>query len=143
MTEQQTMNFETKDEFMKYYNEHKEEMDKLKTVDLNKRYKIKDSKVSRTKNVLTFKPIVVKPTPIKKDDATHSIRKNNARQEQADKNINKTVDKEIKFYDNMILLHQKQIETYKQIKNKLMCQYDVSSKEASKSSNNSKSDSSE
>lgn len=129
MTEQQIMNFETKDEFMKYYNEHKEEMDKLKTVDLNKRYKIKDSKVSRTKNVLTFKPIVVKPTPIKKDES--------------DKNINKSVDKEIKFYDNMILLHQKQIETYKQIKNKLMCQYDTSSKEASKSSNNSKSDSSE
>ena len=127
MTEEQIMNFETKDEFMKYYNEHKEEIDKLKTNDLNKKYKIKDNKISKTKNVISVKSITVKPTPIKKDDEPNN-------------NISKNVDKEIKFYDNMILLHQKQIETYKQLKNKLMCQYETSSKEASKSSKSSESD---
>ena len=124
---EQIMNFETKDEFMKYYEEHKEELDKLKTVDLNKRYKIKDNKVSRNKNVIVIKPIVIKPTPIKKEES---------------KNINKAVDKELKFYDNMILLHQKQIETYRQLKNKLLCEYEVSSKE-SKDSKVSKSSESE
>ena len=126
MSSCEIMNFESKDEFMKYYNEHKEEIDKLKTNDLNKKYKIKDNKISKTKNVISVKPITVKPTPVKK--------------EEPNKNISKHVDKEIKFYDNMILLHQKQIETYKQLKNKLMCQYETSSKEASKSSKSSESE---
>lgn len=125
MTEEQIMNFETKDEFMKYYDENKEELDKLKTVDLNKKYKIKDCKISKTKNVISLKPITVKPTPKHNEDIN--------------KNINKQVDKEIKFYDNMILLHQKQIETYKQLINKLMCQYETSSKESSESKTKSKS----
>ena len=73
MTEEQIMNFETKDEFMKYYNEHKEEIDKLKTNDLNKKYKIKDNKISKTKNVISVKPITVKPTPIKHQEPNKNI----------------------------------------------------------------------
>ncbi len=42
--------FENKDEFMKYYEQHKEEIDKLTTKQLNSVYKIESCKIARNKN---------------------------------------------------------------------------------------------
>ena len=40
-------NFDTLDEFQNYYNLHKDEIDKLSTVKLNRMFKIKDHKITR------------------------------------------------------------------------------------------------
>jgi hypothetical protein len=43
----ETISFETDKEFNEYYNNHKEEMDKLTTYQLNKTYKIKDLHIAK------------------------------------------------------------------------------------------------
>ena len=60
MTEEYKRAFESKDEFMNYYNEHKEEIDKLTTKQLNSIYKIKDCKISRNKKKITVKQNIPK-----------------------------------------------------------------------------------
>ena len=40
-------NFDTLDEFQNYYNLHKDEIDKLSTIKLNRMFKIKDYKITR------------------------------------------------------------------------------------------------
>ena len=60
MTEEYKRAFESKDEFMNYYNEHKEEIDKLTTKQLNSVYKIKDCKISRNKKKITVKQNIPK-----------------------------------------------------------------------------------
>ena len=40
-------NFDTLDEFQNYYNLHKDEIDKLSTIKLNRMFKIKDHKITR------------------------------------------------------------------------------------------------
>ena len=49
--------FDNKEEFMKYYNKHKDDMDQEKTRGLNIKYKIPSYKIGRQKNVITLFPI--------------------------------------------------------------------------------------
>ena len=41
--------FDNKEDFIKYYNEHKEDIDKLTTKQLNSAYKIESSKLQKLK----------------------------------------------------------------------------------------------
>ena len=42
-------NFDTLEEFQNYYNLHKDEVDKMSTIKLNRMFKIKDYKMKRIK----------------------------------------------------------------------------------------------
>ena len=59
--------FENKEDFMKYYNEHKEEIDKLTTKQLNSVYKIESCKITRNKNKIVIRNISSKDKDVKED----------------------------------------------------------------------------
>ena len=128
MSEEYKRAFESKDEFMKYYEEHKEEIDKLTTKQLNSVYKIKDCKISRNRKKLTVKqdiPKIEKPNvetneTVKED--THTLAKS---KEDKPKQV-KTKQKEIKPQDlekminRIITEYEKQLTNLKELKNKLV-----------------------
>lgn len=92
--------FDNKDEFMKYYEEHKEEIDGLTTKQLNSAYKINECKISRNKN-----KIVVRSDSPKK--------KNKTQKEVKPEDLEKVIDTLISTYEN-------QLTELKELKNKIV-----------------------
>ena len=121
MSEEYKRAFESKDEFMKYYEEHKEEIDKLTTKQLNSIYKIKDCKISRNKKKLVIKsdvPKIEKP----KVETNETVKED---KEVKPKQV-KTKQKEVKPQDlekminRIITEYEKQLSNLKELKNKLV-----------------------
>ena len=121
MSEEYKRAFESKDEFMKYYEEHKEEIDKLTTKQLNSIYKIKDCKISRNKKKLVIKsdvPKIEKP----KVETNETVKED---KEVKPKQV-KTKQKEVKPQDlekminHIITEYEKQLSNLKELKNKLV-----------------------
>ena len=48
------VNFETKEEFQRFYSKNKDEIDKMSTRTINKKYIINGYKIGRAKNEITF-----------------------------------------------------------------------------------------
>ena len=117
MTEEYKRAFESKDEFMNYYNEHKEEIDKLTTKQLNSVYKIKDCKISRNKKKITVKQ------NIPKIETNETVKDN---KEDKENKLKKSKSKEIKPQDlekminHIITEYEKQLSNLKELKNKLV-----------------------
>lgn len=115
MSEEYKRAFESKDEFMNYYNEHKEEIDKLTTKQLNSVYKIKDCKLSRNKKKLVVKvdiPKIEKPkeeSEVKDDKPKSKPKSQNIKPENLEKMIN-----------HIITEYEKQLSSLKELKNKLV-----------------------
>ena len=100
------MNFETKDEFMKYYEEHKNEIDKLATKDLNKMYKINSHKLSRNKNKIIVRTLTSETSsnlPKSKDNNKDDKSKPNENKEIKPADLNKMIDSLINHYEKQIL----------------------------------------
>ena len=115
MTEEYKRAFESKDEFMNYYNEHKEEIDKLTTKQLNSIYKIKDCKISRNKKKITVKQNIPK---IEKSNVEINEDKENKLKKSKSKEI-KSQDLE-KMINHIITEYEKQLSNLKELKNKLV-----------------------
>ena len=115
MTEEYKRAFESKDEFMNYYNEHKEEIDKLNTKQLNSVYKIKDCKISRNKKKITVKQNIPK---IEKSNVEINEDKENKTKKSKSKEI-KPQDLE-KMINHIITEYEKQLSNLKELKNKLV-----------------------
>ena len=115
MTEEYKRAFESKDEFMNYYNEHKEEIDKLNTKQLNSVYKIKDCKISRNKKKITVKQNIPK---IEKSNVEINEDKENKLKKSKSKEI-KPQDLE-KMINHIITEYEKQLSNLKELKNKLV-----------------------
>ena len=119
MSEEYKRAFESKDEFMNYYNEHKEEIDKLTTKQLNSVYKIKDCKLSRNKKKLVVKvdiPKIEKPkeeSEVKEDKPKSKPKSQNIKPENLEKMIN-----------HIITEYEKQLSSLKELKNKLVSKAD-------------------
>lgn len=101
MSNCEIMNFESKDEFMKYYNEHKEEMDTLTTKELNNKFKINEHKIAKNK-----KKIILRPNSPKN---TNKSNKSNAEMINVEKSINHMIDE-----------YEKQLNQLKDLKNKII-----------------------
>ena len=114
MSEEYKRAFESKDEFMKYYEEHKEEIDKLTTKQLNSVYKIKDCKISRNKKKITVKQNIPK------------IQTNETVKDNKENKTKKSKSKEIKPQDlekminHIITEYEKQLSNLNELKNKLV-----------------------
>ena len=114
MTEEYKRAFESNDEFMKFYEEHKEEIDKLNTKQLNSVYKIKDCKISRNKKKITVKQNIPK------------IQTNETVKDNKEDKPKKSKSKEIKPQDlekminHIITEYEKQLSNLKEMKNKLI-----------------------
>ncbi len=102
--------FNDKDEFMKFYNEHKEEIDKLTTKQLNSVYKINDCKITRNKNKIVVRSNSPKSKEKKEDKDTKT--KSN-KKEIKPTDLNKMIDSLINHYE-------KQILQLKEMKNKIV-----------------------
>ena len=115
MSEEFKRAFETKEEFMKFYEEHKEEIDKLNTKQLNSVYKIKDCKISRNKKKITVKQNIPK---IEKSNVEINDDKGNKLKKSKSKEI-KPQDLE-KMINHIITEYEKQLSNLKELKNKLV-----------------------
>ena len=109
---------------MNYYNEHKEEIDKLTTKQLNSIYKIKDCKISRNKKKLVIKSDVQK---IEKPNVETNETVKEDKEVKDDKpKSKKPKQKEIKPQDlekminRIITEYEKQLSNLKELKNKLV-----------------------
>ena len=60
------VHFETKEQFMRFYAQNKEEIDKIKTRGLNIKYKIDGYRIGRQKDVITLFPLK-ETTPVDDD----------------------------------------------------------------------------
>ena len=126
MSEEFKRAFESKEEFMKFYEEHKTEIDKLNTKQLNSVYKIKDCKISKNKKKLIVKPDVPSiKKPVEEDKEAKPVEDkpvvNKPKQEK-----NKPKQKEIKpenlekMINHIITEYEKQLSNLKELKNKLV-----------------------
>ncbi len=107
--------FNDKDEFMKYYNEHKEEIDKLTTKQLNSVYKIESCKIARNKNkiVVRSNSPKSKEKKEKKEDKDKDVKTKSNKKEIKPTDLNKMIDSLINHYE-------KQILQLKEMKNKIV-----------------------
>ena len=110
MTEQFKRAFDNKDEFMKFYEEHKEEIDKLQTKELNKQFKINSCKISRNKNKIVVRAESPKKKTEKKD------------KEVKPQNLNKVIDHLINEFEKQLneLYGLKKSLTSQELKNKIV-----------------------
>lgn len=119
MSEQNTTSqlrraFSNKEDFMKYYNEHKEEIDKLTTKQLNSVYKIESCKITRNKNKIVVRSNSPKNKTNKdKDNKDNKDTKQNKNKEIKPKDLNKMIDSLINHYE-------KEIVQLKEMKNKII-----------------------
>ena len=79
------INFENKEEFFKYYEEHKEDVDKMKTRGLNIKFKIPGFKIGRKKDELVL--IQLKKTKEEKEQMMKEIEENNAPKDDLTKSL--------------------------------------------------------
>ena len=104
------MNFKTKEDFIKYYNEHKEEIDKLTTKDLNDKYKIESHKITKIKNKIVIRCISHDDKDKPKDKPKP---KPKPKSEIKPKDI-------IKMIDSLINHYEKQLSSLKELKNNIV-----------------------
>ncbi len=109
--------FDNKEDFIKYYNEHKEDIDKLTTKQLNSAYKIESCKITKIKNKIVVrsetpkdKPKEEKPKDPKPKDPKP---KPKPKPQVNPKDLSKMIDSLINHYE-------KQISQLKEMKNKLV-----------------------
>ena len=100
--------FDNKEDFIKYYNEHKEDIDKLTTKQLNSAYKIESCKITRNKN-----KIVVRSNSPKSKEIKPNTVKAKAKPEIKPKDI-------IKMIDSLINHYEKQLSSLKELKNNIV-----------------------
>lgn len=60
----EVVNFDSKEEFNRYYAKHKETVDKMATRGLNVKYKIKGYKIGRSKGDIILYPLKDEPQPV-------------------------------------------------------------------------------
>ena len=102
--------FNSKEDFIKYYNEHKEDMDKLTTKQLNSAYVIDSCKITKIKN-----KIVVRSNSPKKDKDNKEVKDKKPKQKK------QTEQKDIlKMIDSLINHYEKQLTQLKEMKNKIV-----------------------
>ena len=124
MSEEFKRAFESKDEFMKFYEEHKSEIDKLNTKQLNSVYKIKDCKISKNKKKLIVKSDVPKIDNVKSESVEEVTSKSTEAKPKQEKN--KPKSKNIKpenlekMINHIITEYEKQLSNLKELKNKLV-----------------------
>ena len=120
MSEQNNVNsplrrsFENKEDFIKYYNEHKEDMDKLTTKQLNSAYVIDSCKITKIKN----KIVVRSETP--KDKNTNEMSKPKDPKPKPKPKTQVNPKDLSKMIDSLINHYEKQISQLKEMKNKLV-----------------------
>ena len=131
MSEEYKRAFESKDEFMKYYEEHKEEIDKLTTKQLNSIYKIKDCKISRNKKKLVIKSDVpnagkaslsgvqVEKPKVETNETVKEDKEVKPKQVKTKQKVVKPQDLE-KMINRIISEYEKQLTNLKELKNKLV-----------------------
>ena len=100
--------FDNKEDFIKYYNEHKEDIDKLTTKQLNSAYKIESCKITKIKN-----KIVVRSNPPKSKEIKPNTEKPKPKSEIKPKDI-------IKMIDSLINHYEKQLSSLKELKNNIV-----------------------
>ena len=83
----EVINFENKEEFFKYYEEHKEDVDKMKTRGLNIKFKIPGFKIGRKKDELVL--IQLKKTKEEKEQMMKEIEENNSPKDEVVKELTK------------------------------------------------------
>ena len=103
--------FENKEDFIKYYNEHKEDMDKLTTKQLNSAYVIDSCKITKIKN----KIVVRSNSP--KNKAVKDNKDNKVKPKQKKQTEQKDI---IKMIDSLINHYEKQLISLKEMKNKIV-----------------------
>ena len=102
--------FTSKEDFMKYYNEHKEDMDKLTTKQLNSAYVIESCKITRNKN----KIVVRSNSPKSKENKPETKEKpKEKKQEIKPKDLSKMID-------SLINQYEKQLTQLREMKNKIV-----------------------
>ncbi len=107
--------FENKEDFMKYYNEHKEEIDKLTTKQLNSVYKIESCKITRNKNKIVIRNISSKDKDVKEVENKDKDAKQKTKQNKQfkPKDLIKSIDLLINHYE-------KQLTQLKEMKDKIV-----------------------
>ena len=107
--------FENKEDFMKYYNEHNEEIDKLTTKQLNSVYKIESCKITRNKNKIVIGNISSKDKDVKEVENKDKDAKQKTKQTKQfkPKDLIKSIDLLINHYE-------KQLTQLKEMKDKIV-----------------------
>lgn len=116
MSNQEIKNFENKEEFMKYYEEHKEELDQLQTKELNKQFKINECKISRNKNKIVVRantPKNKKEPKKKEQPKTKEVKTTELSKYSQPQDLNKVID-------HLINEFEKQLSELKELKNKIV-----------------------
>ena len=114
--------FTSKEDFMKYYNEHKEDMDKLTTKQLNSAYVIESCKITRNKN----KIVVRSNSPKNKENKQESKPKETKekKQEIKPKDLSKMIDSLINQYEKQLTqlraFKERLSESEREMKNKIV-----------------------
>ena len=104
-------NFETKEDFTKYYNEHREEIDKLSVKDLNEMFKIKSCKIIKMKNKIIIRSETSKDNKEDKEEKPKPKPKQKKQSDQKDI---------LKMIDSLINHYEKQLSSLKEMKNKIV-----------------------
>lgn len=117
MSEEGIKNFETKEEFMKYYEEHKEEIDKLQTKELNKQFKINECKISRNKNKIVVRANT--PKSKKEPKKSNKVEKKEVKPHAFEECLSEAKDLN-KVIDHLINEFEKQLSELKELKNKIV-----------------------
>jgi len=76
----EVVEFETKQDFNNYYKEHQQELDELKTKELNNKFKVIGHKIIRNKGKITFRRI---------KETKNSSDSDNSQNDNSELNINK------------------------------------------------------
>lgn len=71
------MTFETKEDFIRYYERNKEAIDKISTRGLNRKYFIEGYRIGRLKNVLTLYPITARASWVQQTELVNQLRQEN------------------------------------------------------------------
>ena len=107
--------FTSKEDFMKYYNEYKEDMDKLTTKQLNSAYVIESCKITRNKN----KIVVRSNSPKSKENKPETKEKPKEKEPKEKKQEIKPKDLS-KMIDSLINQYEKQLTQLREMKNKIV-----------------------
>ena len=113
--------FSNKEDFMKYYNEHKEDMDKLTTQQLNSAYKIESCKITKIKNKIVVRSEIPKDKDKPKEEKPKDQKDTTERSKPKPKPKPQVNPKDLnKMIDSMINHYEKQISQLKEMKNKIV-----------------------
>ena len=117
--------FTSKEDFMKYYNEHKEDMDKLTTKQLNSAYVIESCKITRNKNKIVVRSNSPKNKENKADKQESKPKETKEKkQEIKPKDLSKMIDSLINQYEKQLTqlraFKERLSESEREMKNKIV-----------------------